>query len=114
MLTSLTVMFCLLMCRFSDAGNDDLTARSGDRRPKSAKARNRGGRAPRRGRGLYGDLGTGRDLAADRFAMPIRVKSEYNLDVMARMLLNGDFTFCPTNDSNDLGVARRAHSATSA
>ena len=32
------------MCRFSDAGNDDLNPRSGDRRPKSAKARNRVGR----------------------------------------------------------------------
>ena len=30
------------MCRFSDAGNDELAMRSGDRRPKSAKARNRG------------------------------------------------------------------------
>jgi hypothetical protein len=29
------------LCRFSDAGNDDLTMRSGGRRPKSAKARNR-------------------------------------------------------------------------
>ena len=33
---------CRLLCRFSDAGNDDLATRSGDRRPKSAKARNRG------------------------------------------------------------------------
>ena len=32
------------MCRFSAAGDDDLTARSGGRRPKSAKARNRVGR----------------------------------------------------------------------
>jgi hypothetical protein len=31
------------LCRFSAAGNDDLTTRSGGRRPKSAKARNRGG-----------------------------------------------------------------------
>jgi hypothetical protein len=31
-----------LVCRVSDAGNDDLATRSGDRRPKSAKARNRG------------------------------------------------------------------------
>jgi hypothetical protein len=31
-----------VLCRFSDAGNDDLTTRSGNRRPKSAKARNRG------------------------------------------------------------------------
>jgi hypothetical protein len=30
------------MCRFSDAGNDDLTHMLGGRRPKSAKARNRG------------------------------------------------------------------------
>src|SRR5260370_39787409 len=30
------------MCRFSDAGNDELSTRSGGRRPKSAKARNRG------------------------------------------------------------------------
>ena len=33
-----------LLCRFSAAGNDDLTKRSGDRRLKSAKARNRVGR----------------------------------------------------------------------
>ena len=32
---------CLHLCRFSAAGNDDLTMRSDDRRPKSAKARNR-------------------------------------------------------------------------
>jgi hypothetical protein len=30
-----------LLCRFSAAGNDGLTTRSGDRRLKSAKARNR-------------------------------------------------------------------------
>src|SRR5215470_13661778 len=32
------------VCRFSDAGNTDLTTRSAIRRPKSAKARNRVGR----------------------------------------------------------------------
>src|SRR5438105_650496 len=51
----------LLSCRFSDAGNDELTTRHGGRRPKSAKARNRrkwsGDRA-----GLYRGLATGRDL----------------------------------------------------
>jgi hypothetical protein len=31
-----------VLCRFSDTGNDDLTTRSDGRRPKSAKARNRG------------------------------------------------------------------------
>jgi hypothetical protein len=33
-----------VLCRFSDAGNDDLTMRCGGRRPKSAKARNRVGK----------------------------------------------------------------------
>jgi hypothetical protein len=31
-----------LLCRFSDAGSDDPSTRSGGRRLKSAKARNRG------------------------------------------------------------------------
>src|ERR1700738_1665345 len=34
---------CRELCRFSDAGDDDLATRSAGRRPKSAKARNRGG-----------------------------------------------------------------------
>ena len=34
---------CPQLCRFSDAGDDDLAARCGGRRPKSAKARNRVG-----------------------------------------------------------------------
>ena len=33
---------CLLMCRFSDAGMTMPSTRCGGRRPKSAKARNRG------------------------------------------------------------------------
>jgi hypothetical protein len=46
-----------VMCRFSDAGNDDLATRSGSRRPKSAKARNRGRYAPWPcGRLSYGGL----------------------------------------------------------
>jgi hypothetical protein len=32
----------LLMCRFSDAGSDESSTRSGGRRLKSAEARNRG------------------------------------------------------------------------
>jgi hypothetical protein len=32
----------LLLCRFSDAGMTRLSTQCGDRRPKSAKARNRG------------------------------------------------------------------------
>ena len=44
------------MCRFSDAGSDELSTRSGGRRLKSAKARNLGKVGHRRCRGLYGDL----------------------------------------------------------
>ena len=48
-----------VLCRFSDAGNDDLATRSGGRRPKSAKARNKiaGGTLGRPCRRLsYGDM----------------------------------------------------------
>jgi hypothetical protein len=45
--STVRVLFALpgvpLLCRFSDAGNDDLTTRCGGRRPKTAKARNRVG-----------------------------------------------------------------------
>ena len=44
------------MCRFSDAGNDEARHTLGDRRLKSAEARNRGEVGHRRCRGLYGDL----------------------------------------------------------
>jgi len=55
-LCALCFVLCAL-CRFSDAGNDDLTTRCGGRRPKSAKARNRGrvrsvGRAARSAMGI--------------------------------------------------------------
>ena len=45
-----------LLCRFSDAGGDEPSTRSGGRRLKSAEARNRGEVGHRRCRGLYGDL----------------------------------------------------------
>ena len=49
-----------LLCRFSDAGNDGSLARSGGRRPKSAKARNRG----RQCGGRYGELSAAREFEA--------------------------------------------------
>jgi hypothetical protein len=49
-------MILPLLCRFSDAGSEEPSTRSGDRRLKSAKARNRGKWGHRRCRGLYGDL----------------------------------------------------------
>ena len=86
------------------------------RRPASEKRQ--GTKSRRRvvlrpGRGRYGDLAMGRDLQARRLAT-IRLGLERNLNVMARMLLNGDFTFCPICNFNELAVAKRAHLATSA
>ena len=87
------------------------------RRPASEKRQ--GTKSRRRvvlrpGRGRYGDLAMGRDLQARRLATAIRLGLERNLNVMARMLLNGDFTFCPVCNFNELAVAKRAHLATSA
>jgi len=45
-----TVSSLLLLCRFSDAGMRRRSTRSGGRRPKSAKARNRGPEGARFGR----------------------------------------------------------------
>src|ERR1700731_4521519 len=54
----LQLLTAAFLCRFSDAGDDDLATRSGSRRPKSAKARNRGRYAPWPWRSLsYGGLG---------------------------------------------------------
>ena len=53
-----------LLCRFSDAGMTMLSARCGGRRPKSAKARNRGKCGTQRCRGRYRDLAAVRDLSA--------------------------------------------------
>ena len=47
---------CLFMCRFSDAGMTRLSTHCGDRRPKSAKARNRGKWGTGGAAGAYGDL----------------------------------------------------------
>ena len=96
------------LCRFSA---DDLTTRSSGRRPQSAKARNRGDGSCDGRAASYGDLATRRD---GRVATAIPVEQEYNLYVPARKLLNGDFTFCPIHDFNELGSANKQHSTTSA
>ena len=62
-------------------------------------------------RGRYGDLAAGK---AERFATVIRLDRGHNLNVTARILLNGDFTFCPIHDFNDLRMTRQRHSTTSA
>jgi hypothetical protein len=51
-------------------------------------------------------LATGRELKAGRFVTAIRLDRGHNLNVMARMLLNGDFTFCPTHDFNELSLPK--------
>jgi hypothetical protein len=54
-------------------------------------------------RALWG-FGRGRELK--RICEGIRLEGEYNLNVTARILLNGDFTFCPTYEFNDLTTAK--------
>src|SRR5262249_41216165 len=53
---------CRLMCRFSDAGNDEAGHALRDRRRKSAKARNRGGVGHRRCRGTLWGFSRGAGL----------------------------------------------------
>jgi hypothetical protein len=53
----------------------------------------------------YGDLVAGQDFR--RFGSAIRLEQGYNLNVPARMLLNGDFTFCPISDFKGLSLSRQ-------
>ena len=64
-----------------------------------------GGSAAAVPQALWG-FGHGRELEAGRFARAVRVEREYNLNVTARILLNGEFTFCPIHHFNELRVAR--------
>jgi hypothetical protein len=78
------------------------------RRPASEKRQGTKSRREvvrQRCRGRYGDLTTGRELKAGRLATAVRLEWEHNLNVLARILLNGEFTFCPIRDFNELAVA---------
>src|SRR4029450_9348274 len=55
----------------------------------------------------YGDLVTVRELNTGRLRTVFGLQRERNLNVLARILLNGDFTFCPTCDLNELGVVKK-------
>ena len=82
------------------------STRACSRRSKSAKDEiAAGGSAAAVPQALWG-FGHGRELEAGRFARAVRVEREYNLNVTARILLNGEFTFCPIHDFNELRVAR--------
>jgi hypothetical protein len=50
----------------------------------------------------------GRGVKGGRLATAMRLEQQHNLSVMARILLNGDFTFCLTRDSNELDVAKKS------
>jgi hypothetical protein len=54
----------------------------------------------------YGDL-AGRELKVWRLVSAIRLEQGCNLNVPARMLLNGDFTFCPIRHFNGLAGKRQ-------
>ena len=55
----------------------------------------------------YGDLATACELKTGRLRTAIGLEWEHNLNVLAQILLNGNFTFCPTCDLNELGVAKK-------
>jgi hypothetical protein len=53
-------------------------------------------------------MATGREVKAGRLAKAMRREQQHNLSGMARILLNGDFTFCLTRDFNELDVAKKS------
>src|SRR5450631_1100414 len=103
------------MCRFLGRRNADAIHVLGSRRPRSAKARNRGKGYVLRCGVRYRELSSARNFGfeAGRFSPAASLECVYNFGVMARGLLNGDLRFRPTRDFKDLGVAKRPHSTTS-
>jgi hypothetical protein len=96
-----------VLCRFSDAGNYEPfhpLMRPASEKRQGTKSRREVVR--RRCRKLYGVLVTGVSWRRDDLPRAIRVERGYNLNVTARILPNGEFTFCPTHDFNELRVAR--------
>jgi hypothetical protein len=55
---------------------------------------------------LFVAMATGREVKAGRLATATRREQQHNLSGMARILLNGDFTFCLICDFNELDVAQ--------
>jgi putative ABC transport system substrate-binding protein len=51
-------------------------------------------------------MATGREVKAGRLATATRREQQHNLSGMARILLNGDFTFCLICDFKELDVAK--------
>jgi hypothetical protein len=98
---------CRLLCRFSNAGNHErFHARMRPAFEKRQGTKSRREVVRRQCRKLYGVLVTGVSWRADDLPRAVRVEREYNLNVTARILLNGEFTFCPIHNFNELRVAR--------
>jgi hypothetical protein len=57
-------------------------------------------------RGRYGDLATGYEWKTVRLTTAVGLEREHNLNVVARILLNGDLMFCPACDL-ELDVAKK-------
>jgi hypothetical protein len=53
-------------------------------------------------------MATGREVKAGRLATATLREQQHNLSGMARILLNGDFTFCLICDFNELDVAKKS------
>ena len=70
------------------------------------KGNRAGGTCAGAARSAYGDLRAGRNLNGRRFSRAVGLEYEYNLDVTARILLDGDLSFRPTCDFKELGVAK--------
>ena len=95
------------MRRFSDAGNHEpfyALMRPASEKRQGTKSRREVVR--RRCRKLYGVLVAGVSWRRDDLPRAVRVERAYNLNVTAQILLNGEFTFCPIHDFNELRVAR--------
>jgi len=52
-------------------------------------------------------MATGCEVKTARLATAMRREQQHNLSGMARILLNGDFTFCLSRDFNELDVSIR-------
>jgi hypothetical protein len=91
----------------------DAATRSGGRRPKTSKGGNRaGGTYAGAARSTYGDLRAARNLNGRRFSTAVGLEHEHNLDVAARILLNGDLRFRAACDFKELGVAKMSRATT--
>ena len=63
-------------------------------------------------RSAYGDLRAARKLNGRRLSTAVGLEHEHNLDVTARILLNGDLSFRALCNFKELGVAKISRATT--